>query len=104
MTNRFCIMLLAVLTVANVWAEDVKIASPDGKLQVTVSDHSGVPTYMVTYDGKTMMPASRLGLKASTGDFTTGISIKGNRQSLIDHQYMMTRIKTSQVHYVANEA
>ena len=86
MTNRFCILLLAVLTTANVWAEDVKIASPDGKLQVAVSDHSGVPTYTVTYDGKTMMPTSRLGLKASTGDFTTGISIKGNRQRRIDYQ------------------
>ena len=89
---------------ANVWAEDVKIASPDGKVNVTISDQGGIPTYMITYDGRVMLKPSRLGLKASIGDFTAGITIKGQKQSRIDQNYEMTRIKTSQVHYVATEA
>ena len=89
---------------ANVWAEDVKIASPDGKVNVTVTDQGGIPTYMITYDGRVMLKPSRLGLKASIGDFTAGITIKGQKQSRIDQNYEMTRIKTSQVHYVATEA
>ncbi len=89
---------------ANVWAEDVKIASPDGKVNVTVTDQGGIPTYMITYDGRVMLKPSRLGLKASIGDFTAGITIKGQKQSRIDQKYEMTRIKTSQVHYVATEA
>lgn len=89
---------------ANVWAEDVKIASPDGKVNVTVTDQGGIPTYMITYDGRVMLMPSRLGLKASIGDFTAGITIKGQKQNRIDQNYEMTRIKTSQVHYVATEA
>ena len=89
---------------ANVWAEEVKIASPDSKVNVTVSDQGGIPTYMITYDGRVMLKPSRLGLKASIGDFTAGITIKGQKQSRIDQNYEMTRIKTSQVHYVATEA
>lgn len=89
---------------ANVWAEEVKIASPDSKVNVTVSDQGGIPTYMITYDGRVMLKPSRLGLKASIGDFTAGITIKGQKQSRIDQKYEMTRIKTSQVHYVATEA
>ena len=89
---------------ANVWAEDVKIASPDGKVNVTVTDQGGIPTYMITYDGRVMLKPSRLGLKASIGDFTAGITIKGQKQNRIDQNYEMTRIKTSQVHYVATEA
>lgn len=89
---------------ANVWAEEVKIASPDGKVNVTVTDQGGIPTYMITYDGRVMLKPSRLGLKASIGDFTAGITIKGQKQSRIDQNYEMTRIKTSQVHYVATEA
>ena len=89
---------------ANVWAEEVKIASPDGKVNVTVSDQGGIPTYMITYDGRVMLKPSRLGLKASIGDFTAGLTIKGQKQNRIDQNYEMTRIKTSQVHYVATEA
>lgn len=89
---------------ANVWAEEVKIASPDSKVNVTVSDQGGIPTYMITYDGRVMLKPSRLGLKASIGDFTAGITIKGQKQSRVDQKYEMTRIKTSQVHYVATEA
>ena len=102
--KRICYFVFLAFMMANVWAEEVKIASPDGKVNVTVSDQGGIPTYMITYDGRVMLKPSRLGLKASIGDFTAGITIKGQKQSRIDQNYEMTRIKTSQVHYVATEA
>ena len=102
--KRICYFVFLAFMTANVWAEDVKIASPDGKVNVTVTDQGGIPTYMITYDGRVMLKPSRLGLKASIGDFTAGITIKGQKQSRIDQNYEMTRIKTSQVHYVATEA
>ena len=102
--KRICYFVFLAFMTANVWAEDVKIASPDGKVNVTVTDQGGIPTYMITYDGRVMLKPSRLGLKASIGDFTAGITIKGQKQSRIDQNYEMTRIKTSQVHYVAAEA
>ena len=102
--KRICYFVFLAFMTANVWAEDVKIASPDGKVNVTVTDQGGIPTYMITYDGRVMLKPSRLGLKASIGDFTAGITIKGQKQSRIDQKYEMTRIKTSQVHYVATEA
>ena len=104
MMKRICYFVFLAFMTANVWAEEVKIASPDGKVNVTVSDQGGIPTYMITYDGRVMLKPSRLGLKASIGDFTAGITIKGQKQSRIDQKYEMTRIKTSQVHYVATEA
>lgn len=104
MMKRICYFVFLAFMTANVWAEDVKIASPDGKVNVTVTDQGGIPTYMITYDGRVMLKPSRLGLKASIGDFTAGITIKGQKQSRIDQKYEMTRIKTSQVHYVATEA
>ena len=102
--KRICYFVFLAFMTANVWAEDVKIASPDGKVNVTVTDQGGIPTYMITYDGRVMLKPSRLGLKASIGDFTAGITIKGQKQNRIDQKYEMTRIKTSQVHYVATEA
>ena len=104
MMKRICYFVFLAFMTANVWAEEVKIASPDSKVNVTVSDQGGIPTYMITYDGRVMLKPSRLGLKASIGDFTAGITIKGQKQSRIDQKYEMTRIKTSQVHYVATEA
>ena len=104
MMKRICYFVFLAFMTANVWAEEVKIASPDGKVNVTVTDQGGIPTYMITYDGRVMLKPSRLGLKASIGDFTAGITIKGQKQSRIDQNYEMTRIKTSQVHYVATEA
>ena len=104
MMKRICYFVFLAFMTANVWAEEVKIASPDGKVNVTVTDQGGIPTYMITYDGRVMLKPSRLGLKASIGDFTAGITIKGQKQNRIDQNYEMTRIKTSQVHYVATEA
>ena len=63
--KKAIIFSLAALMTANAMAIDVKVASPDGKLQVTISDEGGKPTYVVNYDGKQMMTPSALGLNTN---------------------------------------
>ena len=94
---------LAALMTASAMATDVKVASPDGKLQVTISDEGGKPTYVVNYDGKQMMTPSALGLNTNIGDFTQGLTIKDSKENSIDSKYTMSRTKASEVHYQANE-
>lgn len=101
--KKAIIFSLAALMTANAMAIDVKVASPDGKLQVTISDEGGKPTYVVNYDGKQMMTPSALGLNTNIGDFTQGLTIKDSKENSIDSKYTMSRTKASEVHYQANE-
>ena len=57
--------------------------------------------YALTGDKK-FLDASRLGVFANVGDFTQGLKLTGSSFSKIDETYAMTRIKCSEIHYVAN--
>ena len=81
------------------------VSSPDGRLVVTVDiNGAGSPTYVVTYDGNTMLEPSPLGLVTDLADYTKGLSIKDVKESKIDKVYHQDRIKSSNNRYVANEA
>jgi len=43
-------------------AETLTLASPDGKITVTVSDDAGLAIYAVNYDGEGVIAPSRLGM------------------------------------------
>jgi alpha-glucosidase len=43
-------------------AETLTLASPDGKITVTISDDAGLATYAVNYDGEGVIAPSRLGM------------------------------------------
>ena len=66
------IALAMIMMTGGAHAADKTITSPDGKVQVVVSDSAGLLTYSVGYDGKEMLKPSRLGLTADFGDLTTG--------------------------------
>ena len=85
-------------------AQNVEMTGPDGRLRLRVVDEgeTGV-SYSVTYDGKQMVNASPLGMKTNVGDFSSGLKLVKHETSQIDTTYQLTRIKTSQVHYQANE-
>lgn len=102
--NFFIAMaMLLVSSVAS--AEDKQIASPDGKLVVTVSDRDGRPSYSVSYDNVLFLGPSPLGIVANIGDFSSGMSLEKNVSiNEIDETYELPSIKQSKVHYVANEA
>jgi len=81
------------------------VKSPDGKLKVSVSVSNGIPVYSISYNEKTFLENSPLGLKTNVGDFTTGLSLKSAPiQNKIDEKYELLNIKQRTVHYEANEA
>ena len=81
------------------------IKSPDGKLKVSVLISNGMPLYSISYNEKTFLENSPLGLKTNVGDFSTELVLKQNPdQNKIEETYQLSNIKQSNVHYEANEA
>ncbi|TDX10485.1 glycoside hydrolase family 97 protein [Flavobacterium sp. S87F.05.LMB.W.Kidney.N] len=81
------------------------VKSPDGKLAVSISVNNGMPQYSVTYNEKTFIEKSPLGLKTNAGDYSSGLTLeKNSSQNKIDESYKLRNIKQSSVHYSANEA
>ena len=103
MMKKIASILSLVLLALPVAASEERVASPDGRLVVTVSDNGGKPTYSVTYDGTAFLAPSPLGLKADIGDFTAGLTLTGFAQEAVADDYSVPTIKTSTVHYRANK-
>ena len=85
-----------------VMAGEERVAGPDGRLVVTVSDKGGEPAYGVTYDGTEFLAPSPLGVKTDVGDYTTGLTLTGVRVEPVSDDYSVPTIKASTVHYRAN--
>lgn len=85
-------------------AEEKQIASPDGKIVVTISDKNGQPSYRISYKDTPFINSSSLGLITNIGDFSREMSLEHDVQSSrIDETYTLPNIKQSNVHYVATE-
>lgn len=85
-------------------ALEKQVASPNGKLVVTVNDNNGKPTYQVSLDGKVFLENSALGLNTNIGDFTQGMTMsEASVVKAISDSYQLDRIKKSQVDYHANQ-
>lgn len=99
------LVMAALLACSALKAEEKQIASPDGKLLVTVSDTNGQPSYSVSYKGVPFINPSPLGLVTNMGDFSREMSLGQNvRSSKVDETYTLPSIKQSTVHYIATEA
>lgn len=96
--------LLCLAATLPLAAQDVTVSGPDGKLQLTVNCPEGsAATYSLTYNGKQMMEPSPLGMQTNVGDFAEALKLAGHKERTIDTVYTQSRIKTSRIHYVANE-
>ena len=101
--------IISTLLVAGCWltslmAQDVVVKGPDEKLQLVVSaSPAEKPSYSITYNGKPMLEKSPLGMNTNIGDFVKGMKLTGHAVTPIDTVYHQDRIKTSKVHYQANE-
>ena len=62
---RNVFLVAALLATSLCGAEEVKVKSPSGNLEVTVNDEGGKATYQVSLDGKQMVTKSNLGLNTS---------------------------------------
>ena len=99
------LIIAALLICSTIKAEEKQIVSPDGKIEVTVSDKDGQPTYSINYNGTPFLHSSPLGLVTNIGDFSRNMSLEQNVLSnQIDETYTLPNIKQSNVHYVATEA
>ena len=97
-----CFAFVLIATFAK--AQDTKIISPDGKLEVTVGVNAGIPVYSVSYNGKVFLKSSPIGMKTNVGDFTKDLSISDKiTQKSVDESYSLPNIKKSNVHYQATE-
>ena len=96
--------VLASFCLTSLMAQDIVMDGPDGKLQLAVFASSEAnPVYSIVYNGKTMLEKSPLGMTTNIGDFTKGMKLTGHSVTPIDTVYGQNRIKTSQIHYQANE-
>lgn len=104
MKNITGILLLCWMALLPLSAGNVKVSSPDGKLQVDVlTPKNGKVYYTVTYNGKKMLEESPLGLNVNYADFTKELRLIGYESKAIDKTYRQDRIKQSEIRYQANE-
>ena len=104
MKKELKLALLLLAAALPLKAQDVIVKGPDGNLQVAVTcTKAGKAVYSVSYKGKQMLENSPLGMNTNVGDFAQGLKLTGHEVSKIDDRYSLERIKTSQVHYRANE-
>lgn len=104
MKKRLKLLLLLLAATLPLKAQDVIVKGPDGNLQVAVTCiGGGKVVYSVSYKDKQMLENSPLGMETNVGDFAKGLKLTGYEVNKIDSRYSLNRIKTSQVHYRANE-
>ncbi len=87
-------------------AASVEFSGPDKRLVVTVDDEGGRPSYRITYDGRSFLEQSPLGLLTDIGDFSQGLSLADSafRISETDIRYELRTIKRSRVEVQAVRA
>ena len=104
MKNVAGFLVLCWMVLMPLSAENVKVSSPDGKLQVQVmTPRNGRVYYSVIYNGKKMLEESPLGLNVNYADFTKELKMVGHESKSVDKIYRQDRIKQSEIHYQANE-
>ena len=100
---RISMALFAVASVTMVSAEEYNVASPDGRIGVSISDDGGRLRYETCLDGVQMLQPSALGLLTTVGDFSKGLQIVGEESRSVSDTYKMRNTKASHVYYCANE-
>ena len=95
---RIAMALFAVASVTMVSAEEYNVASPDGRIDVSISDDGGRLRYETCLD-----QPSALGLLTTAGDFSKGLQIVGEESRSVNETYKMRNTKASHVYYCANE-
>lgn len=79
------------------------VSSPGKQLQVAVDIVDSAAVYSVTYNGKTLLENSPLGLITNEGNFSAGLKFVGKEDGSVDKKYLQDKIKKYDIHYVANK-
>ena len=97
-------MALLTLWSISVAAGEKQFTSPDGNIQVIVSDADGNPTYQVSLAGKTVLQQSPLGVITNFADLTKGLTLTDCQVKAVSDDYTLPTIKQRHVAYQATEA
>jgi len=90
--------VLALFATSAASAAEQRLSSPDGALQVTVSDSDGQARYAVAYKGRRLLAPSALGLALSVGGpLSHGLKITGAVPSTHDSTYELVAGKARTV-------
>lgn len=101
MTRIAPAVLLAAFSLA---ANAVEVKSPDGKVAVDFDVKNGVPTYSMTFDGKTVIKPSTLGLElVNANDLMDGFNIVGSETSAFDETWQPVWGETKDIRNHYNE-
>ena len=100
--RKWIVLPFYLFTFLPLSAGDVTVSSPNGQLQVTVSDAGGRIYYTASLNGQQMIEPSALGLKTSIGDLTKELSIINSQLSIVSNAYTMRGTKASKASYQAN--
>jgi len=95
-------LAFSILIVNTVFAQVAEISSPDGKLKLNVFSENGTALYNVTFQGKTMLDKSPLGLVTNESDFSKNLKFIDSKKDRVSKNYTNEKIKKSQVSYTAN--
>ena len=95
---------MMALAVCQIQARELKVASPDGRVVVTLNDGANALVYNVTLNGKTFVENSKLGFVTNLKDYSKDLSLAdGEKTREISESYSLRNIKKSRVEYKANE-
>ena len=91
-------LLAAVLLCSTLSAQPKTVSSPDGRIQVTVTEDA---QYSIELNGKAILNPSGLGLKSNRGDFSTARMTEAV-EGKVNYDYTLERIKKGSVKKEAN--
>ena len=66
---------MMTLAFGQIQAREVKVASPDGHVVVTLKDEANVLVYNVALNGKTFVENSKLGFVTNLKDYSIDLSL-----------------------------
>ena len=73
----------------DVYKRQVVVKGPDEKLQLVVSaSPAEKPSYSITYNGKTMLEKSPLGMNTNIGDFVKGMKLTGHAVTPVSYTHL----------------
>ena len=95
-------LLLFFLSGISGFAQVADITSPDGTLKLNVFSENGKAFYAITFQGKTMLEKSPLGLITNESDFSRNLKFTDSKKGQVSKTYTNEKIKKSEVTYKAN--
>lgn len=103
MKKRMVITGLLLILFFGLRAQELKVAGPDGRLEVYLWLDNGKLYYRVNLEGQEMLEKSPLGLRGEDVHLSDHLQMVDSHRQALDKKYEEPKIKRRQVHYQANE-